>query len=74
MAAARVYQANLVASEDTAQLDEIRAAGVEVLELTAEQRQVFADATEGVRLQYRDEVGAEAYDSWIAAVAESSGN
>lgn len=74
MAASRVYQAELVASEDASQLEEIRAAGVEVLELTAEQRQAFADATEGVRLQYRDEVGAEAYDAWIAAVAEASGN
>jgi TRAP-type C4-dicarboxylate transport system substrate-binding protein len=63
-----------VSAEDASQLDEIRAAGVEVLELTAEQRQAFADATESVRLQYRDEVGAEAYDAWIAAVADASGN
>jgi tripartite ATP-independent transporter DctP family solute receptor len=74
MAAARVHQAELVSAEDASQLDEISAAGVEVLELTAEQRQAFADATEGVRLQYRDEVGADAYDSWIAAVADASGN
>jgi tripartite ATP-independent transporter DctP family solute receptor len=74
MAAARVHQAELVSAEDSSQLEEIRAAGVEVLELTAEQRQAFADATESVRLQYRDEVGAEAYDAWIAAVADASGN
>ncbi len=74
MAAARVYQAELVSAEDASQLEEIRAAGVEVLELTAEQRQAFAAATEAVRLQYRDEVGAEAYDAWIAAVANASGN
>lgn len=74
MAAARVHQAELVAAEDASQLDEIRASGVEVLELTAEQRQAFADATESVRLQYRDEVGADAYDVWIAAVAAASGN
>jgi len=74
MAAARVHQAELVSAEDASQLDEIRAAGVEVLELTAQQRQAFADATESVRLQYRDEVGAEAYDAWIAAVAAASGN
>jgi tripartite ATP-independent transporter DctP family solute receptor len=74
MAAARVHQAELVSAEDASQLDEIRAAGVEVLELTAEQRQAFADATESVRLQYRDEVGADAYDAWIAAVADASGN
>jgi tripartite ATP-independent transporter DctP family solute receptor len=74
MAAARVHQAELVSAEDASQLDEIRASGVEVLELTAEQRQAFADATESVRLQYRDEVGADAYDVWIAAVAAASGN
>ena len=72
MAAARAYQAEIVAAEDTAQLEEIRAAGVEVLELTAEQRQAFADKTESVRLQYREEVGAENYDAWVAAVAAAS--
>jgi hypothetical protein len=46
---------------------------VEVLELTAEQRQVFADKTESVRLQYREKVGAEAYDNWVSAVAAVSG-
>ena len=73
MAAARDHQAQLVASEDAAQLEQIRAAGVEVLELTAEQRQVFADKTESVRLQYREKVGAEAYDNWVSAVAAESG-
>ncbi len=74
MAAARDYQAELVASENAEQLEQIRAAGVEVLELTAEQRQAFADKTESVRLQYRDEVGAEAYDAWVAAVSAASGS
>lgn len=72
MAAARAYQAELVAAEDAAQLEQIRAAGVEVLELTTEQRQAFADKTESVRLKYRDEVGTEAYDAWVAAVAAAS--
>ncbi|WP_170351621.1 TRAP transporter substrate-binding protein [Ruegeria atlantica] len=74
MATARDYQAELVANEDAEQLEQIRAAGVEVLELTAEQRQAFADKTESVRLQYRDEVGAEAYDDWVAAVSAASGS
>lgn len=74
MAAARAHQAELVAAEDTAQLEEIRAAGVEVLELSADQRQAFADKTESVRLQYRDEVGAENYDAWVAAVNAASGS
>jgi len=73
MAAARLHQAELVSAEDASQLDKIRAGGVEVLELTAEQGQAFAEATKSVRLQYRDEVGADAYDAWIAAVAEASG-
>ncbi|EBA18610.1 C4-dicarboxylate transport system (C4-dicarboxylate-binding protein) [Roseobacter sp. SK209-2-6] len=74
MAAARAHQAELVASEDAAQLEKIRSAGVEVLELTAEQRQAFADQTESVRLQYREEVGAGNYDAWVAAVSAASGN
>ena len=74
MARARAHQAELVAAEDASQLDEIRSAGVEVLELTAEQRQAFADQTESVRLQYRDEVGAEAYYAWVAAVSAASWN
>ncbi len=73
MAAARSYQAELIAAEDAAQLEQIRASGVEVLELTAAQRQSFADKTESVRLQYREEVGAEIYDEWVAAVAAASG-
>lgn len=74
MAKARAYQAELIAAEDAEQLEQIRTAGVEVLELTAEQRQAFADKTESVRLQYRDEVGAEVYDGWVAAVAAASGS
>ena len=74
MARARAHQAELVAAEDASQLDDIRSAGVEVLELTAEQRQAFADQTESVSLQYSDEVGAEAYDAWVAAVGAASGN
>jgi tripartite ATP-independent transporter DctP family solute receptor len=74
MTVARDYQAELIAAEDAAQLEQIRMAGVEVLELTPEQRQVFADKTESVRLQYRKEVGAETYDAWVAAVKAASGN
>lgn len=74
MAAARTYQAEVITSEDAAQLEQIRAAGVEVLELTAEQRQAFAEKTESVRLQYRDEVGPEVYDAWVAAVSAASAN
>ena len=74
MKAAGEYQKELVASEDAEQLETIRAAGVKVLELTAEQRQAFADKTEDVRLQYRDQVGADAYDAWVSAVSAASGS
>lgn len=69
----RDYQSELVAAEDSSQLKQIREAGVEVLELTAEQRQAFADKTESVRLQYRDQVGADTYDAWVAAVNKAAG-
>lgn len=74
MAKAIEYQQELVTSEEAAQLDKIRDSGVNVVELSAEQRQVFANRTDSVRVQYRDEVGAEAYDAWVAAVAASSSN
>ncbi len=72
IAEATVYQQELVTSESADQLDVIRAAGVEVYELSAEERLLFAEQTESVRLQYRDEVGAETYDAWVAAVAAAS--
>ncbi len=70
--AAEAYQQELIKTEESEQLAKIREAGVEVTELTPEQRQVFADKTESVRAQYRDEVGADAYDKWIAAVKGAS--
>lgn len=70
--AATAYQQELVTAEEAAQLDKIRESGTNVVVLTPEQRQVFADRTESVRIQYRDEVGAEAYDAWVAAVAAAS--
>lgn len=70
--AATAHQQELVTSEEAVQLDKIRDSGVNVVELTAEQRQVFADRTDGVRAQYREEIGAEAFDTWVAAVATAS--
>lgn len=74
MVTATAYQQELVTSEEAAQLDKIRESGVNVVELTAEQRQVFADQTETVRAQYREEIGADAYDAWVAAVGAASGS
>lgn len=74
MAEAEAYQQDLVNGEEAGQLQKIRDAGVNVLELTDAQRQVFSDATETVRVQYRESVGAEAYDAWVAAVKDVSQN
>ncbi len=73
MSVAAAYQQEMVNSEEAAQLEKIRGEGVNVVELSAEQRQVFSAQTESVRAQYRDEVGAEAFDAWVAAVAAATG-
>lgn len=73
MQKAEAYQQDLVNSEEAGQLQKIRESGVNVVDLTADQRQVFSDQTASVRAAYRDEVGAEAFDAWVAAVAQASG-
>jgi TRAP-type C4-dicarboxylate transport system substrate-binding protein len=73
MAGAAAYQQELVNGEEAGQLQKIRDAGVSVVELSPEQRSVFAEATESVRAGYRDTVGTEAFDAWVAAVAAVSG-
>ncbi len=74
MAEAEIYQQELVDGEEAGQLQKIRDAGVNVLELSAEQRQVFSDATTEVRAEYRETVGADAFDAWVAAVKAASQN
>ncbi|MFV0295076.1 MAG: TRAP transporter substrate-binding protein, partial [Hyphomicrobiaceae bacterium] len=69
MAETEIYQQELVDSEEAGQLQKIREAGVEVVELTPEQQKKFVEQTESVRAAYRDEVGPEVFDSWVAAVA-----
>lgn len=65
------YQQEIIASEEAAQLKKIREAGVEVIELTPEQRDVFSQKTEDVRKKYRKTVGGDIYDKWTAAVEEA---
>jgi tripartite ATP-independent transporter DctP family solute receptor len=74
MTAAAAYQQELVNAEEAGQLQKIRDAGVSVVEMSPEERSVFAKQTESVRAEYRDEVGAEAFDAWVAAVAAQSGS
>lgn len=62
------YQQEIIASEEAAQLKKIREAGVEVIELTPEQREVFSEKTKDVRKKYRHTVGKDIYDKWTAAV------
>ena len=72
MASAESYQQDLVNSEETGQLQKIREAGVNVVDLTSKQRQVFSNQTESVRAAYRDEVGSDVFDAWVSAVKDST--
>ncbi|MDD9739200.1 MULTISPECIES: TRAP transporter substrate-binding protein [Marinovum] len=74
MTDAAAYQQELVNAEEAGQLQKIRDAGVNVVELDAAARQVFSDQTQEVRATYREEVGAEVFDGWTAAVAAAGTN
>ena len=74
MKAAAAYQQELVNGEEAGQLQKIKDAGVNVVDLTPQQRQVFADQTKSVRAEYRKTVGEKAFDSWTAAVSAASTN
>lgn len=74
MTDAAAYQQELVNAEEAGQLQKIRDAGVNVVDLSAKERQVFSDKTQEVRATYRDEVGAEVFDGWTAAVAAAGAN
>lgn len=72
MTEATAYQQELVNAEEAGQLQKIREAGVNVVELGPEERQVFSERTRDVRAAYREEVGAEVFDGWLAAVEAAS--
>ena len=74
MAIAETYQQILVNAEEASQLKKIRDAGVIVKELTLAERKAFARHTESVRATYREEIGAEAFDAWVMAVAATTVN
>jgi TRAP-type C4-dicarboxylate transport system substrate-binding protein len=69
MQSATEHQQELVNGEEAGQLAKIKESGVNVVELSPEQRAVFAAKTASVRAGYRDTVGADAFDGWVAAVA-----
>ena len=74
MKTASDYQQEIINSEEAAQLQKIRDAGVEVTELSPEEKQAFVDQTASVREKYREQVGEDVYDRWVAAVSEASAN
>ncbi|MGQ7848074.1 TRAP transporter substrate-binding protein [Granulosicoccus sp. 3-233] len=74
MQEAAAYQQELVDAEEAGQLKKIGEAGVQISDLTAEQRKGFAIQTEAVRSDYKEEVGAEIYDGWIQAIDDAAGN
>ncbi|KZK75585.1 2,3-diketo-L-gulonate-binding periplasmic protein YiaO precursor [Pseudovibrio sp. Ad13] len=72
MAKTADYQQGLVNAEESEQLKRIEASGVKVMNLSPEQRATFSEMTEGVRAQYRDTIGPDAYDAWVEAVAKAT--
>ncbi|MDK2800399.1 MAG: C4-dicarboxylate-binding protein DctP [Clostridiales bacterium] len=72
---ARKYQLSLIDKEEAEQLEEIKnnkTYPTTVIELTAEEKQKFMDAAQPTLQHYRNELGAEAFDEFIAAVKKAS--
>ena len=62
------YQQQLVNDEEGAQLEAFKAAGTKVNSLSEEQLKVFTKATESVRTEYKNKLGADIYDTWMKAI------
>ncbi|QSQ09276.1 Solute-binding protein [Koleobacter methoxysyntrophicus] len=72
---ARKYQLSLIEEEEAQQLEEIRNNKIyptTVIELTSEEKQKFIDAAQPTLQHYRDKLGAEAFDEFMAAVKKAS--
>ncbi|MEH6534011.1 MAG: TRAP transporter substrate-binding protein [Photobacterium frigidiphilum] len=69
---AEVYQQELVAQEEDSQIEAFKKSGTQVNTLTEAQRQQFIDATEPVRQEYKDKLGADVYDAWMKAIKDNS--
>ncbi|MEH6453318.1 MAG: TRAP transporter substrate-binding protein [Psychromonas sp.] len=65
---AEAYQQQLVNDEEGKQLEAFEAAGTKVNKLSEEQLQVFIDATESVRAEYKKSLGEETYNTWMDAI------
>lgn len=68
MRAAEIYQQELVASEEGQQIEEFKKLGTQVNALSPEQLQLFIDATESVREEYKQKLGADVYDEWMTTI------
>lgn len=74
MAEAIEYDFGLIEAENDQYLKEIKESGVQVTELTSEQRQKFIDAVAPARESFRKRVGADLYDLWMGKIKELSVN
>ncbi|EXF44209.1 TRAP dicarboxylate transporter subunit DctP [Pseudomonas sp. BAY1663] len=64
------WEIELSRSGEAQRLADIRARGVEVVELTAEQHQAFVEATRSVHEKWTPKIGTELVDAARAAIAE----
>jgi tripartite ATP-independent transporter DctP family solute receptor len=64
------YDRSIVNEEDEKHLQVIKGAGVEVTSLTPEQYEKFSEVAHGVNLTFRDQIGADIFDSWMSSIDE----
>ena len=69
---AQKMQYDLLMKEDGEQMEEMKKFGVAINDVSPENMAKFKDATESVRQKYRDSIGADIYDQWVATIAELS--
>lgn len=69
---AEIYQQKLVSQEEGAQIESFKKSGTQVNSLTEADLQQFIDATEPVRQEYKNKLGADVYDTWMKAIKENS--
>ncbi|MEZ9864985.1 TRAP transporter substrate-binding protein [Vibrio breoganii] len=72
MRLAEDYQQQLVSTEEGEQIKAFMEAGTKVNELSQEDLQIFIEATEPVRAEYKANLGPEVYDSWMNAIKAES--
>lgn len=71
-ARAQKLQYDLLIREDGEQMNEMKKSGVIINEVSPENMDKFKAATESVRQKYRDSIGTDIYDQWVATIAELS--